>query len=879
MLLAKEGLQPPEAPRCIEVQMGQEFEECLMLEWKVPDKFAFQVAEWIVEMVLDLSQPEQRASEELPLEPAKGAMVKRVSMGQDKYACIQNMPEGRNFLVSVVGKGHQGVAVCRSPWVRAATLSPKTRDKDLANIDPLGKPRVSCTRCPCAGYVAMRWSLNSGDKLRCRRCGCQYADHKEQEVGAILKAREEKASRALRKSNLKPLPPEALEWDSRECDLWFYTDGVVHPRTTVGEHRPRVPADMRMPPGGPEGLSGKKGRVSVVTPTTDSRHHFHEVLWRVFEAQTWPDKELVVVETYTYKHSEFFSELARKDPRVIYVRFHRPVGEDWSIGLKRNIGAHLATGELIANFDDDDLYAPSYISSMAALLEDQALQVVKLSSWFIFEQATCKFAFCDPIAWGLANGKDETHADVRQWAYGYGFSYVFRRRAGLDLMYADINLGEDFNFITQLQQRRGAGCVSLFHDDFGICLHIQHGGNTSNAIPLRGVGHEEASNLDVMELAPFLQHLDGPRNATPAGGILEGGLTPPSQRHRMVKAHFTEGQVTIWCSVNATVSEFLVRLREEVPEAVGRLQVFRVPPNGEAEEQQRDEAAVEVLGLTFLAEMEVAEHNIQPDGPCGRQWRQLLEKARGPMHPRDRLGLRTKDLWVRPPDAEEEEVDDGALEAPEEFVTIDAFCQKSDKKSFFTFSGALQVRLPKGADVAELRRVLGTDLPAGAKVMAERPDMGLSTLREDEQCPNMVTLTDFKGKRRFYVTFTRSQSIKAFCMIKAFFVKPENQRKLDMIMEETHGDDMRYSITLCKLLADEVYPPILRRFNIPEDQALQVFMAGMERVVIDLEMAEMWYETELLMRNRGKIVAAFNMLWGLREKAGLPPPEAPPWWS
>eukprot|EP00415_Alexandrium_ostenfeldii_P002735 UN2735 len=181
----------------------------------------------------------------------------------------------------------------------------------------------------------------------------------------------------------------------------------------------------------------------------------------------------------------------------------------------------------------------------------------------------------------------------------------------------------------------------------------------------------------------------------------------------------------------------------------------------------------------------------------------------------------------------------------------------------------------KGSSVSILRETLGPDLPPGAKVMAERADRGLFTLREDEPCPSMVTLTDFKGKRNFYVIFTKRQVVKSFHMIKAFFSKPENQLKLDKIQNETFGDLMRYNITLCKLLADEVYPPILRAFRIPEEQALHVFMAAMANAAIDYECTSLWHETELLMRNRGKIIDSFIQLKNQSLELGLPPPDPP----
>eukprot|EP00444_Apocalathium_aciculiferum_P058960 CAMPEP_0183594854 /NCGR_PEP_ID=MMETSP0371-20130417/172420_1 /TAXON_ID=268820 /ORGANISM="Peridinium aciculiferum, Strain PAER-2" /LENGTH=56 /DNA_ID=CAMNT_0025806605 /DNA_START=148 /DNA_END=314 /DNA_ORIENTATION=- len=56
-------------------------------------------------------------------------------------------------------------------------------------------------------------------------------------------------------------------------------------------------------------------------------------------------------------------------------------------------------------------------------------------------------------------------------------------------------MGEDFQFITHLLHRRGDSSVALLRDDFGICLHLQHGANTSNSMPLREVDHEEAMDL------------------------------------------------------------------------------------------------------------------------------------------------------------------------------------------------------------------------------------------------------------------------------------------------------------------------------------------------------------------------------------------------
>lgn len=122
-----------DADLAIQVEMGEQFEECLELKWTTTE----MCREFFIEMVLDRAGPKANDKD---LKPAKDATVKRVNMGRDTSGSIQNMPEGRSFLVRVIGKLQVGKEVY-SPWTRAITLSPKTRDKDLGNLDPMNMPR------------------------------------------------------------------------------------------------------------------------------------------------------------------------------------------------------------------------------------------------------------------------------------------------------------------------------------------------------------------------------------------------------------------------------------------------------------------------------------------------------------------------------------------------------------------------------------------------------------------------------------------------------------------------------------------------------------------------------------------------------------------
>eukprot|EP00930_Biecheleria_cincta_P004045 TRINITY_DN104952_c0_g1_i1.p1 TRINITY_DN104952_c0_g1~~TRINITY_DN104952_c0_g1_i1.p1 ORF type:complete len:895 (-),score=128.23 TRINITY_DN104952_c0_g1_i1:37-2451(-) len=786
-------------------------------------------------------------------------MVKKVDMGSALKGSIQNMPSGRNFLISILGVRNYGDNV-RSEWIRASTLSPATRSPELGTCDPMSVPRTGCRSCNCVQYVPFKYSQFIANTLRCRVCGCLNMDHSAVEVKAILNAREQKFCEHRGRESVTPLPPESLEWDFRECALWFETEGVVHPRNLRGVGQ--APVDTsRSPPGGVEGAGGKKGRVSVVTPTMDSRHDFHERLWHCFQAQTWPDKELVIVETYTEASSAFFEKKALADNRITYVRFRVEPGKDWSIGLKRNIGAHLATGEFIASFDDDDLYAPLYLKSMVSRLGDQ--QAITLSSWFVYNQGSQTWGFCDPIAWGLAKGLDESNREVREKVYGYGFSYLYRRRAALDIPYEDVNLGEDYQFISSMLIRRGERSVALFHDSFRICLHIQHGGNTSNSILLRDVDKSEAQDLDVMELGLVF------KTGTAQTGLVPA-VAPPSQRRRSILVNFENRKHVVDCAVNATVDDILelLQLRSIMAEPDAKLLVYRVPP-GMEDEEDRVEAAIDVEGLSFLADIPGAQDHIK----------KLLDQAHRPMKGQDRIGLRIRELWVHPSEAgtqatEEEQQDDI------KFETVNVTCRKETVKSFFAGRSSFQVRVPQGAKVIDFKSILNGHLlkqyfPPEAQVMEEHPEKGLVVLKDTDTLPANVLLTKFQARRGYYAIFSRWENEQAQRMVIEHCQKPETQRQLQEINRSAAGDSFKLNILTSDLLRNDVYPAIARRMGIPDDDnPLHTVMHAMQDLDKHPEAAKLWFQAECLLGIKER---AANAYWVMMRHKPKNPPPIPDW--
>jgi len=606
-----------------------------------------------------------------------------------------------------------------------------------------------------------------------------------------------------------------------------------------------------------------------MTPTLESRQKFHKSLWECFIAQEWEDKELVVVETYIDKPSAFLARVAENDSRLVYLAYRRERGEDWSIGFKRNLCAHLATGEFIANFDDDDAYAPSYLTTMVPQLADRNAYAVTLSSWYIFETRTSKWAFCDAIAWGWQKGLDSEAPDVRSWAYGYGFSYVHRRQELMDFPYENINMGEDYGFIQKVISKKGERSVYLFHDEFGICMHVQHGANTSDAFPVREVDLEEAGDLDVADL---------PNEVTEGWLEKASGQQPTQGRgHRMLIAHMHQGDVNVLCTAGVTVEEFLRCLSKQLGGGtdLSQVKVFRVPVLDLLTEadQGSDKWLAQLLGFE-LEEPFVESVSEEAAARVKAEKERMMAKARHSMHIRDRISLRVRHLWVVPASMVDEE-DDIDIGVDESTMLVEITVQTTDAKSYLQSGNCVKARLPLGSTVGGLREVLGTELPKRARILEHRPGRGLAPLSDDDPLPSQVTVTEFKGNKALYIRFTKEQCRVALSFMKALLDRRSIQRQLNEFEKEAtakagpskEGIETEYRGKLSMMLLNEIYPPIFKYFGLPSGgQGMRYFMDNMSMVVGHLDLAELWLQVETLMRNTTNMAQAKEAIARMREK-------------
>jgi glycosyltransferase involved in cell wall biosynthesis len=235
-------------------------------------------------------------------------------------------------------------------------------------------------------------------------------------------------------------------------------------------------------------------RVSVVTPTF-GREGYLPGLYGCFAQQRHADRELLIYDD-SPAPSAFFARLS--DRRVKYL--HSPAR--LTIGEKRNRLMELAEGEVIASFDDDDHYAPGYLSGMLDRLEAAGADLVKLAGWFALSVPEDALFYWDtsvnhalhykvgegPV--GFVTSSQFRPDFVAKNIDGYGFSYLFRRTALEVARFPLQNFGEDRPFVEAL---RAAGRkIAHGQDDEGWVVHLLHQQNSSVIYPQyrlpRGLG-------------------------------------------------------------------------------------------------------------------------------------------------------------------------------------------------------------------------------------------------------------------------------------------------------------------------------------------------------------------------------------------------------
>ena len=226
--------------------------------------------------------------------------------------------------------------------------------------------------------------------------------------------------------------------------------------------------------------------VSIITPTFN-RHELLRAQHANVLAQSEQDFEWLILDDGP-QASSYFAQVS--DPRIHY---HHLAGPKMRVSAKRNWLCERAKAPVIAQFDDDDYYAPHYLATMVARLKASGADITKLSAWFVYSAQLKRLGYWDtanmlglhftfgpePVLNAFFN---QTPPDNMKNNYaGYGFSYVFKKTMWEKAPFPHVEYASDFGFVSAALAQ---GCrLDHFADTQGLCLHILRRDNMSKSFP------------------------------------------------------------------------------------------------------------------------------------------------------------------------------------------------------------------------------------------------------------------------------------------------------------------------------------------------------------------------------------------------------------
>jgi len=190
--------------------------------------------------------------------------------------------------------------------------------------------------------------------------------------------------------------------------------------------------------------------VSCIMPTAN-RQKFVTLAIKSFLEQDYPNAELIIIDDGIEPCSEFITE----DPKIRYF-YVKSVSV---IGTKRNMACNIATGEFIVHWDDDDLYAPDWISRQVECLIATDADIIGLNKIMLYSfNSNFSFVYEDKIL---------------DLAWLCGATLAYKRSLWLRYSFADLQIGEDIDFLVN----SGGKVIAL--DYFEGFLAGLHESNTS----------------------------------------------------------------------------------------------------------------------------------------------------------------------------------------------------------------------------------------------------------------------------------------------------------------------------------------------------------------------------------------------------------------
>ena len=222
--------------------------------------------------------------------------------------------------------------------------------------------------------------------------------------------------------------------------------------------------------------------LSIITPTEERPDRLLR-LYQVLRAQQVSDWEWLIYDCSLRPCKEIEKY---GDPRIHYIHDM----DRKTIGERRNLLVQKAKSDLIVHCDDDDYYAPEYLSIVKEALS--RADFFHIHSWFAYHEGSRQFFYWDsqvqtprrmainPLIGARIREIDFGHEAAKKMIEtGYGFTFAYRKDLALKHPFPDLDLQEDDAFFKQLSHMR---IVSLADHD-GIVLKVIHDNNVSCIFP------------------------------------------------------------------------------------------------------------------------------------------------------------------------------------------------------------------------------------------------------------------------------------------------------------------------------------------------------------------------------------------------------------
>ena len=194
--------------------------------------------------------------------------------------------------------------------------------------------------------------------------------------------------------------------------------------------------------------------VSCIMPTRDRRHFVNQAV-KYFERQTYPNKELVVVDD----GADSVADLVGQGQAIRYLRLERPQ----SIGAKRNLAIGAARGTIVMHWDDDDWHGENRIAHQIQPLCAGSAGVSGLKTGCMLNVSDVSFWTC----------RDDLHARMF-YANVHGGTIAYLKRVWEHVArFPDSSLAEDASFLRSVNGR--AAIAALPNAD--TFIYVRHGCN------------------------------------------------------------------------------------------------------------------------------------------------------------------------------------------------------------------------------------------------------------------------------------------------------------------------------------------------------------------------------------------------------------------